>query len=346
MNKLPNVSIIIPCRDEEKFIGMCLDSVLANDYPQDRIEVLVVDGRSEDKTRRIVENHIRRYHFVRLLDNPKKTTPAGLNIGIRNAKGDIIMRMDAHCVYSRNYISGLITWLEKTGADNVGGVWITRPVDDSAKAQAIAIGISHPFGVGNAHFRIGTSKALWVDTVPFGCYRKGIFDRIGMFDEEFVRNQDDEFNLRLIKRGGRILLVPEVISYYYSRESLVKLWRMYYQYGYFKPLIARKLHGVMTVRQVVPPIFVLSLLVTGMMVPWFPAMGSLFGLIVLTYTVVCIACSATTVFNRGIRCGLILSVVFPVLHLSYGLGYLMGVLRFLVFKGQSLGVADEKPITR
>src|SRR3990170_6332436 len=121
--------------------------------------------------------------------------------------------MDAHNIYPPNYISGLIAWLEKTGADNVGGAWVTLPANDTPKAQAIAIGLSHPFGVGNAYFRIGTSKPRWVDTVPFGCYKKELFNRIGMFDEELVRNQDGEFNHRLIKQGGRILLVPEIISY-------------------------------------------------------------------------------------------------------------------------------------
>jgi hypothetical protein len=167
-----------------------------------------------------------------------------------------------------------------------------------------------------------------------------------MFDEDLVRNQDDEFNLRLIKRGGRIRLVPEIVSYYYARESLKKLWRMYYQYGCFKPLVARKVGGVLTIRQVVPFTFVLSLLVTGVMAPWFPMMGRVLGVIILVYVVTDIACSIIVASKKGFRCGLALTLVFPVLHLSYGLGYLIGMVRFFLFKRRRIGLVDKTPITR
>ena len=230
-NNKPLISIIIPCRNEREFIGLCLDSIIGNDYPQELLEVLVVDGISEDGTTPILLDYSKRYPFVRVLKNYNKTTPSALNIGISVARGEIIMRMDAHNVYPLSYISDLVKWLEKSGADNVGGIWVTRPANGAPTAKAIAIGLSHPFGIGNAYFRIGTTEPRWVDTVPFGCYRREVFERIGMFDEELVRNQDDEFNHRLIKNGGRILLVPEIVSDYYARDSLSKLWRMYYQYG-------------------------------------------------------------------------------------------------------------------
>jgi glycosyltransferase involved in cell wall biosynthesis len=329
---LPFVSIIIPCRNEDRFIGMCLNSILANNYPKDRLEVLVVDGMSEDGTRAIVKGYARRYALIRLLDNPKKITPAALNIGIANAKGEIIMRMDAHNVYPADYISGLVSWLEKTEADNVGGVWVTLPAKETSMAQAIAIGLSHPFGVGNAYFRIGASEPKWVDTVPFGCYRREVFDRIGMFDEDLARNQDDEFNHRLIKHGGRILLVPEVVSYYYARDSLLKLWRMYYQYGYFKPLVARKIGKVMTVRQLVPPLFVLGLFGSAVLACWSWAMRLIFGSIVIVYAAVDIGCSTIIAFKQGFRCGLALCIVFPALHLSYGLGFLKGMEDFFLLR--------------
>ena len=146
----------------------------------------------------------------------------------------------------------------------MGGVCRTLPAADTAVAKAIAVGMSHPLGVGNSHFRIGSSEDRWVDTVPFGCYRREVFDRIGLFDEELVRNQDDELNLRLIKHGGRILLSPRIVCKYFARDSLAKLWRMYYQYGYFKPLVVRKVGGVMTLRQLAPPLFVLCLAATAL----------------------------------------------------------------------------------
>lgn len=346
MSDLPKVSIVIPCRNEEKFIGKCLDSVVVNDYPKDRLEILVVDGMSEDGTRTTVQRYARKYAFMRLLDNPKKITPASLNVGISNAKGQIIMRMDAHSVYPPNYISGLIYWLTKSNADNVGGVWVTLPGNDTAMARAIAIGLSHPLGVGNAHFRIGASDTRWVDTVPFGCYRREVFDHIGMFDEELVRNQDDEFNLRLIKRGGRILLVPEIVSYYYGRESLLKLWRMYYQYGYFKPLVAKKLGGILTIRQVIPAALILSLVGTGLLAPWSTYGGVLFGGIIVAYALTDVICSIFAGFQKGLMCGLTLPLVFPVLHLSYGLGFLRGSLEFLILRRGSRKDVASIPITR
>jgi len=346
LSDLPKVSIVIPCRNEEKFIGKCLDSILANDYPKDRLEILVVDGMSEDGTRTTVQSYAHDYAFMKLLDNPKKITPAALNIGIASAKGGIIMRMDAHNTYPPNYISGLVGWLEKTQADNVGGAWITLPATQTFMAEAIALALSHPFGVGNAYFRIGVKEPRWVDTVPFGCYRREVFDRIGMFDEELVRNQDDEFNLRLLKRGGRILLVPSIVSYYYARDSLGKLWRMYYQYGYFKPLVARKVGGVLTIRQVIPAVFVMGLLVSGALAPWTAYSGwTLCGLI-FTYVVADLGSSICVGFQRGVRCALAIPIVFPVLHLSYGLGFLKGVLDSSILGNKRREDAARISITR
>ena len=191
-----------------------------------------------------------------------------MNLGIAAAGGSVIVRMDAHVEYPGRLHLRAGGPLERSGADNVGGVCQTLPAGDSAVAKAVAFGMSHPLGVGNSHFRIGTLEDRWVDTVPFGCYRREVFDRIGLFDEELVRNQDDEFNLRLIRHGGRILLSPRIVCKYFARDSLAKLWRMYYQYGYFKPLVVRKVGGVMTIRQLLPPLFVLSLIVTGLAAPW------------------------------------------------------------------------------
>ena len=241
--ELPFVSVIIPCRNEAKHIDACIESVMACDYPRERLEVLVIDGMSDDGTRPLLEAIARRHTAIRVLDNPKRTAPAALNIGVAAARGAVIMRMDAHNKYPSTYISMLVHWLEKSGADNVGGVWVTRPSSERAMARAIALGCSHPFGVGNSRFRLTVEKPCQVDTVPFGCYRRDVFDRIGMFDEELVRNQDIEFNLRLRNSGGSILLVPEVASYYHARDTLRELWRTHYQNGYFNMLVVRKMKG-------------------------------------------------------------------------------------------------------
>lgn len=343
---LPKVTVVIPCRDEVGSISACLQSLISDSYPKRRLEVLVVDGMSEDGTREIVQAYAREHAFIRLLDNPKRITPAALNIGITRATGGIIAVLGAHAMYGRDYISKCVQASSETEADCVGGVLVTVPANATPMAQAIAIGLAHPFGVGNAYFRIGVCEPCWVDTVPFGCYRKEVFDRVGMFDEELVRNQDDEFNLRLTRRGGRILLVPGIVSSYLARESLEKLWRMYFQYGYFKPLVARKVGGVLTLRQVIPAVFVLGLLVSGALAPWTAYGGWALCAIVFAYVVADLGSSICVGFQRGVRCTLAVSAVFPVLHLSYGLGFLKGALDFFILGNKRRGDATRISITR
>ena len=192
-----SVSIIIPCRNEEKFIGKCLDSIIAQNYPQDKLEVLVVDGRSTDGTKEIVEEYAQKYPFIKVLDNPRKIAPTALNVGIKGAKNEIIIRMDAHNVYEKSYVSKCIKYLRESNVDNVGGIWVTLPGDNTIIARSIALALSHPFGVGNSYFRIGSKKPRLVDTIPFGCYRKEVFKEVGLFNENLIRNQDIELNLRI-----------------------------------------------------------------------------------------------------------------------------------------------------
>ena len=298
----PLVTIIVPCRNEEDWIGPCLDSIIQNDYPKDRLEVLVVDGMSNDDTRSALQPFLEQHSFIQLIDNPRKTTPAAMNVGIAAAKGDLIMRMDAHYEYPTNYISRLVQWLQESAADNVGGLLRVEPATESALAQAIAAAVTHPFGIGNAYYRLGVSKPRSVDTVPFGCYRRDVFDRVGKFDEDLLRNQDLEFNLRLRKRGGRILLVPDVVIRGRARDSLRQLTRLYYQYGYFNPLVMWKLQGSANVRQIVSPAFVLSLLVTGILAPWFPWLAMLFAVIFGSYMTMMIVSSVAGVreTRRGV----------------------------------------------
>ncbi|MGH4002424.1 MAG: glycosyltransferase family 2 protein, partial [Pseudonocardiaceae bacterium] len=259
----PLVSIIIPCRNEARFIGPCLESIQASSYPQERIEVLIADGMSDDGTRDVIARYAGGDGRISLLDNPGRIAPTALNTALRAARGDVIVRMDAHAAYPPDYIPRLVSALEETGADNVGGVIVTLPAEETATARAIAVGMSHRLGVGNSHFRVGTSTRKSVDHVAFGCWRRAVFDRHGLFDEELVRGQDVEFNARLISRGGTVLLLPEVTSSYHARRSLGQVARMFYQYGYYKPLVVRKAGRVMTLRQLVPPLFVLALAGAG-----------------------------------------------------------------------------------
>lgn len=325
MSNLLDVSIVIPCRNEEKFIGKCLDSIVASDYPKDRLEVLVVDGVSEDGTRIAVQSYARKHAFVRLLDNPKKITPAALNIGIANAKGEIIMRMDAHTTYPSHYISGLVGWLERTQADNVGGVCFTVPATQTFMAEAIALALSHPFGVGNAYFRIGVKEPRLVDTVPFGCYRREVFDRIGMFDERLVRNQDIEFNSRLRGAGGKIFITPEICSYYYCPAGFWGLWKQNFQNGQWNIYTIALTGWSLSWRHFLPLGFVAGLLGSGGLAFEFPAFAWLFGTIIVAYLVSAVIASLGSFRGRRASSCVVLPLAFLVLHLSYGLGSLWGI---------------------
>jgi glycosyltransferase involved in cell wall biosynthesis len=340
------LSIIVPCRNEQRYIGDCLDSILACDHPRKDLEVLVVDGRSDDGTREIVSRYAARHPEIRLLDNPRGIVPAALNIGIRAATGDAIMRMDAHAAYPPDYVPRLLAALAESGADNVGGCVATLPADPGPVAGAIAVALSHPFGVGNSYFRIGAAEPRWVDTVPFGCYRRDVFSRVGLFDEDLVRNQDDEFNHRLLRQGGRVLLVPGVVARYYARGSFAKLARMYYQYGYFKPLAARKVGRITTVRQLVPAAFLVGLVVGGVValawpparLPWLAIAGS--------YAAAVAGFALLGARGRGPRCAVALAVAFPLLHSSYGAGFLRGIWDVVVRRGRRWADPSTVPLSR
>jgi len=339
------ISVVIPCREERKYIAQALESILSNDYPQDRLEVLVVDGMSTDGTRDIVAEFGRTHPFIKLLDNPRKITPAALNIGISQAQGDTIVIMHCHSRYPSDYISTLVAWQEKSGAENVGGVWSTLPGSDTPMARAIALGMSHPFGVGNVYFRIGASEPRWVDSVPFGCYRREVFEKIGLFDEDHVRTEDDEFNFRLLQNGGRILMVPDVVVQYYARETLPKLWRTYYQYGYFKALVARKL-GVLRLRHIIPSLLVLTLGASFLLSWWFPVLGSVGLWVLLVYCLADIIFALVAGLGQGLAVTACLPLVFPTLHFGYGIGFLKGLVDFFLLGKKGVEDGGKVPLTR
>lgn len=321
------VSLILPCRNEARHITACLDSLVGTEYPREDLELLVVDGLSDDGTREILARYVSAHPWIRVLDNPRQVTPAALNIGIEAAAGEVILRVDAHAVYPPAYVPRLVTALLETGADNVGGPVVTLPGGSGPVARAVALVLAHPLGVGNAWFRIGTSRARWVETVPYGCYPREVFRRLGGFDEELVRNQDDEFNYRLVRAGGRILLLPDAVSYYYARECPRLLARMLYQYGYFKPLVARKVGRVTTLRQLIPPAFVLAVVLGGLLAPLYPLVAATWGALWAVYGTALLIAGARVVPRQGLRTAAALTALFPVVHLAYGSGFLRGLVR-------------------
>ena len=343
---LPTVSVLIPCRNEQDHISGCLDSLLMTDYPVHLLDVLVIDGMSDDRTRDVVAGYVARYPFIRLLDNPARIAPSALNAGLRVATGDVVMRMDAHVTYPPDYVPRLVDALQESGVDGVGCALDTRPGGTGAVARAIAIALSHPFGVGNSYFRIGAAQRRVVDTVPFGCYRREIFQRYGLFDEDLVRAQDEEFNFRVTRGGGRIMLVPEVVAVYFGRRTLHQVSRMYYQYGYFKPWVAQKVGRIMTLRQLVPAALVTALVATGAGGLAFPPLVVLFGLLLTVYAGAIVAFTAPQARAHGVRCALALAVVFPALHFSYGAGFIIGAARLARPGGAALVDPAAVPLSR
>ncbi|MHC4114239.1 MAG: glycosyltransferase family 2 protein [Planctomycetota bacterium] len=345
-NDMPFISIIIPCRNEEDFIGRCLDSIITQDYPKDKFEVLVIDGMSEDATRKIIKEYNERFPFVNLLDNCKRITSSALNKGIKAAKGDIVIIMGAHSIYEKTYISQCVNYLTNGDADNVGGVCKILPQNNSLIAKSIAYALSSSFGAGNAYYRTGTKREKYVDTVFGGCYRKELFDKIGFFDEDLLRTQDSEFNARLIKNGGRILLVPTIVSYYYARKSLSELWKMNLQYGYSKPLAAKKIGMIFTLRQLIPPLFVGSLIISLISSMFFKPSLWLFLFVSALYIIVNLAFSLAISFKKSTNCFFILPFVFATIHFGWGIGYLKGVWDFIIFKKDLKAKIQDMPLTR
>jgi glycosyltransferase involved in cell wall biosynthesis len=345
MTSVTFVSVIIPCRNEESYIEAVLKNVIAQDYPHDKLEVFVVDGASTDESKDIASAIAVKYPFIQVLDNPEKIVPYALNLGIRQSRGEVIVRMDAHSEYPADYISSLIKNLFELNADNVGGVWITQSADFSLMARAIAAATSHPFGIGNALYRLGATAPREVDTVPFGCYRREVFDKIGFFDEQLIRNQDDEFNGRLIKNGGKIFLIPSVKIKYYARSTWSKLSRMFYQYGLFKPLVNSKLGHPATFRQLVPPLFVLTVIASTLLSFFNPEILGIFLLLPAIYFSFDLIFSFLISIRTKISLLPLLFITFPVIHFSYGYGYLRGIVQF-TFLRRHKQQKTEFPITR
>ena len=321
------LSVVIPIYNEERYIASCIDSVLAQDYPKDALEIILVDGMSTDGTRHIVQQYAARYPSIRLIDNPKRIAPCAMNIGIRASRGDIIVRLDAHVIFPNNYLSQLVTHLHDLHADNVGGLCRTLPASDTIVAQSIAAVLSSKFGMGNSHFRVGTSKVMEVDTVPFGCFHRDLFDRIGYFDEELIRNQDDEFNGRIIKHGGHIYLLPHLVVDYFARDKVSKVYAMFYQYGLFKPLVNKKLGSPATIRQFFPLCFVLMLLLGIPVVILLPfLLYPLLGVIGLYLLLSFLSSVSSSRHPLRVLCQM---WIYFVVHFGYGWGYLVGLYKLL-----------------
>jgi len=321
MAPLPLVSVVIPMRDEAAHIATCIDSVLAQDYPAARLEVVVVDGDSDDNSGEVLRGYGSR---LRVLRNPSRIVPTAMNIGIRAARGDIVARLDAHTVLEPDYVRIGVEVLQRTGADNVGGPM--RSVGGGRLGDAIALAMSSRFGIG-AYFHFATEDRE-ADSVYMGMYPRVVFERIGLFDEELVRNQDDELNYRLRKSGGRIFLTTRMRSSYQNRQSLTALSRQFFQYGWWKIRVLQKHPRQMNVRHFVPPLFILALILSLAASVWLPDAVWLFCAGIEAYGVALVGAAAAIAGRHGAQHFPRLLPIFATIHFSWATGFLLGGVRF------------------
>ncbi len=328
MNRFPYVSVVLPLRNESAFIECGLRAILEQDYLGE-IEVLVADGISIDDTRDKIQSLVASIHglgsSVIIIDNPGKIVPTGINIALQHARGEMIIRVDGHTVIAPDYVRQCVETLQRTHADNVGGKMNATASNPFGKAVALAT--STPFGIGGGRFHYSDQEE-WVDTVYMGAWTRKVFEKIGLFDEELVRDQDDEFNYRLRAAGGKILLNPQIKSEYTVRSTPRALWRQYFQYGYWKVRVLQKHPLQMRPRQFVPPVFVFALLAS--LIASFAASWGIWLLTLISgsYLLANLSASVITSAKKSWKYLPSLPLIFAILHLSYGLGFLAGLVKF------------------
>jgi succinoglycan biosynthesis protein ExoA len=323
-NNEPLVSVLVPMRNEERFLEACLRSLDAQDYPHDRFEVIVIDGDSTDRSRDIAQQFTFADDFhVRVLDNPARKTAPGLNIGLEAARGEVIVRVDAHAEVAPDFLSQSVAALRETGADAVGG-----PIESVAEGlvgEAIALAMSSPFGVGNAAFRY-SEQPQYTDTVAFAAYRRDVFERIGGFAEDIDFGEDDEFNYRLGDSGGKIFLSPKIRSRYHTRSALPALFRQYRAYGRAKVYVLQRHPAQARLRQFVPASFVGVLGGLSLASPILRPLRRALPLVLALYAVAAVAASLRIASRHGWRYASVLPLAFACLHVSYGLGFIESLL--------------------
>lgn len=326
------VTGIIPCYNEEKFIAKCLDSVVANDYPKENLEIIVIDGMSIDRTREIINEYAKKFPFIKILDNPKKYQVSAVNIGIKNARGDIIVRMDAHATYKSTYITKCVKYLIEYNADCTGGMWKILPENDSIIANAIVLILANPFGTGNSYFKIGIKKPREVDTVFGGCYRKEIFEELGFLNENLVGSEDFEFNSRLKRAGKKIVLFSDIIAFYYPKSRLFDFLRHNIRDGIWA-IYPLKFGVVLKLRHYLPFLFIGGLIILGILSFLIKFFLYLFLAIIILYAVLSLCFSLMiSIREKNIKLLFPLIAAFLCRHFGYGLGSIWALLKVMPTK--------------
>lgn len=323
------VSVIVPILNEEKYIKKCLNSLIEQDYPKEMTEVLLVDGGSTDRTKEIVSDYIKKYEYIRLIENPKKTVQHAMNAGIQNASGYYIIRMDAHAEYAGDYISKCVEYSEKTGAENVGGTTVVR---GKRKIQKIIAASYHsPFALGGSR-HYDENYEGYADTVAWGAFKRETLLKLGMYDERLPRSEDDDLNFRITKSGGKIFVTPKIRSVYYPRDNFIELFKQYFEYGKWKVAVIKKHRRPSRIAHLVPMMFAAFIVVCGVLSLITPIAAGIFLSVMALYLSLDAYFSFKSKHVRGFLSKLGLMYAHIIIHISYGLGFWAGIFKFWNFK--------------
>lgn len=336
----PLVSIIVPCYNEEDTIRLLLGAIYRQDYPRQRMEVVIADGLSTDRTRLEIAAFQAEHPdlCLKVVENHKRIIPAGLNRAIEEACGEVIVRLDAHSMPYPDYVTHCVAGLLKGAGKNVGGVWEIRPNRPTAAARAIAAAAGHPLGVGDAHYRFA-DRAQSVDTVPFGAFRKELIKEIGGFDENLLTNEDYEFNVRIRKAGGTVWLDPAIRSVYFARPSFQRLAKQYWRYGFWKARMLRSYPDTLRWRQLLPPTFLISLVILTFLSLFFPAADwVLLGEVIMYLFVLLVAAIICAIKKSDPVLAIGIPAAIATMHLSWGAGFLYSIIRLIISR---LGVQEN-----
>jgi len=326
-NSQPEVSVIVPCYNEGDTIHLLLDALLEQSYPCSQMEVVIADAMSQDDTRDSIQRFSQNNPTlkVRVVDNPARTIPAGVNAAAQAANGKYLVRMDAHSVPDREYIATSLRLLKEGVADNVGGIWEILPGADTCIAKAIAAAAAHPLGAGDALYRIA-KKAAYVETVPFGAFSRETFEKVGRFDESLLSNEDYEFNTRIHLSGGKVWIDPLIKSRYFARKNLNQLARQYWRYGFWKHKMLKRYPQTLRWRQALPPLFTLGILLFALLSIFFGFARIILAFSLGFYLAVLLIFSTRESIIRKNICYLEMVLALMVMHFSWGGGFIYSAL--------------------
>ncbi len=326
---MPNVSVIVPVYNEEATIRLLLEAIYNQTYPRNEIQVVISDGMSTDSTRQVIHQFADEKSDLEIIivENPKRVIPSALNRAIENAKGEIIVRLDAHSVPYPDYIDHCVKAIEAGYGDNVGGGWEIKPGANSWQAKAIALAAAHPLGVGDARYRVG-GQAKIVETVPFGAFRKSLVDKIGWYNEKLLTNEDYEFNVRIMKAGGKVWFDPAIRTVYFARATFKDLARQYWRYGYWKGKMVQLFPETLRWRQFLPPLFVCSILFFFILIWFFPKAGWILAVEAGLYLGILIMAGIQVASSlRDWRLIIGIPTAISTMHLSWGTSFLWSMLK-------------------